>query len=169
MFFPTTNCICRDCITLFGVPIKEESGLSKMWRSHWRFGQEEGPWEVKLRCQRVMARTHGFFLRCFFSGTSLVITGMCTCSLSARTLKQRNPKTFFIPFLHGNVDFLLSLIKLTDVNFLFCFVIVEEIASENSDSIYSSTPEVKAWVSCTCPSSIQFTDRTGEQRPASAF
>lgn len=82
-----------------------------------------------------MGKTHELFPHCFFSGMSPVTNGLVS-------RPHQNTKKNLIPSLHRNVDLLLSFIKLT--NMIFCFVIVEEIASENSDSIYSSTPEVKA-------------------------
>ena len=82
--------------------------------------------------------------RCFLAAWVL-ICGMC----SFASPHQHAWKTFsFFSHSHRNIEWLLSSLKSTNVT--FCFWIVEEIAAENSDSIYSSTPEVKAWASGTC-------------------
>lgn len=116
--------------------------------SHWKQMRKGVFWRLSYDVKELIGKTREVCLHCFFSGVSLVINGMCTCSLLL-PLTRTLFKNFLVPSLYRNVDLFLSFIKLTLIFFYF-LVIIEEIASENSDSIYSSTPEVKAWVSGIC-------------------
>lgn len=96
--------------------------------------------------------------------------GVVWCSVAFLSIFSFSPQHAWkdpsiYPSLYRSVDFLLPLLNLL----WLCLLNAEEIASENSDSIYSSTPEVKAWAASDVCRRCHAVDGLNKQRPASAF